>query len=120
MGKLLSTNHLLHQHKTIKRNYRPIITVGPISLSFNTLFLFLILALFYFAFSTQITAKGYELEKIKSKKLEILDENEKLEVEAARLQALWKIEASAQELGMIKAQNKNIQYASSSNNVASR
>jgi len=118
MGKLLSTNYLLYQHKTIKKNYKPIVSVGPVSLSFNTIFLFLILAIFYFTFSTQISAKGYELEKIKSQKAEIMAENEKLEVEAARLQSLWRIEQSAQELGMIKSQN--IQYASSSNNIASR
>ena len=75
--------------------------LGPISLGFITVILFSLLSLFYLAQSNQITTKGYILRKLELEKAKVLSENERLQVEAARLQSLNKINEKAKELSMV-------------------
>lgn len=118
MGKLLAVNYLLRQTKTIQKKYQPTLTIGPVSLSFVTIILVLILAVFYLVFSTQLTSRGYELEKIKAKKVELLAENERLEIETSRLQSLRKIEEAAKEVKMVPTEK--VYYTSPQEGVALR
>ncbi len=68
--------------------------LGPIS---NTLMLALILVVIGLMYLTQITktnAFGYEVNDLKEKKAQLVEENESLMVEAARLQSLERIKTS--------------------------
>jgi len=77
------------------------IRLGPVSLGFITVILFSLLSLFYLAQSNQITTKGYILRELELEKAKILSENERLQVEAARLESLNKISEKAEELSMV-------------------
>ena len=60
--------------------------LGPVSLGFVTVLLFSLVSLFYLAQSNQITTKGYILQDLETEKTKILSENERLQVESARLE----------------------------------
>ncbi len=81
------------------------IKLGPISLGFITVVLFSLLSLFYLAQSNQITTKGYILRDLEVEKNKILSENERLQVEAARLESLNKISEKADELSMVPVED---------------
>ncbi len=68
--------------------------LGPVS---NTLTLALILCLLGLMYLTQITKQtryGYEVNTLETQKTELISEQESLEVEAARLQALERVQNS--------------------------
>lgn len=101
-----TSSYALRQTRTIRRNRNSVKIndtrsgLGPIS---NTITLALILCLLGLLYLTQITKQtsyGYEVNALETQKSQLLSEQESLEVEAARLQALERIQNSkvAQEL----------------------
>ena len=82
--------------------------LGPISLGFITILLFSLISLFYLAQSNQITTKGYTLQSLEQEKSKVLSENERLEVEAARLESLNKISEKSKDLSMVPT--KELKY----------
>jgi hypothetical protein len=87
------------------------LTFGPASLSFVTVLLFSLLSLLYLAQSNQISTKGYAIRELEQKKDELVAENERLQVEAARLQAISMINDKAADLKMEKV--KKVDYLAS-------
>jgi hypothetical protein len=81
---------------------------GPVSLGFITVLIFSLISLFYLAQSNQITTKGYALQNLEQEKSKILSENERLQVEAARLDSLNKAASKAKDLSM--APIKELRY----------
>lgn len=90
----------MRQTRTIRRNRNSVkfngITsgLGPIS---NTITLALILCMLGLLYLTQITKQtsyGYEVNALETQKSQLLSEQESLEVEAARLQALERVQSS--------------------------
>jgi len=77
------------------------IKFGPVSLGFITVLLFSLISLFYLAQSNQITTRGYVIKELEVEKAKILSENERLQVESARLESLNKISEKAEELSMV-------------------
>lgn len=97
---------LKRKRRLEKKNYSSTYTkrgirFGPVSLGFITVILFSLISLFYLAQSNQITTKGYVLRELEVEKSKILSENERLQVEAARLESLNKISSKAEELSMV-------------------
>jgi len=84
--------------------------LGPVSLGFITILIFSLISLFYLAQSNQITTKGYALQNLEQAKNNVLSENERLQVEAARLDSLNKAAAKAKDLSM--APIKELRYLS--------
>ncbi len=90
----------LRQARTMRRNQNAVRfnsdkrSLGPVS---NTLILALILVLVGLLYLTQITktsAYGFDIGELKEQKTELVKENQSLQVEAARLQALERIKRS--------------------------
>lgn len=73
---------------TLKRE----ITFGPLSLRFITIIIIAALCILYLAQSTQGATKNYELRELEYRQAELEKENERLGVEATRLQALQVID----------------------------
>ena len=95
-----TSSYAMRQTRTIRRNQNSIkfntekIGLGPIS---NTITLALILCLLGLMYLTQITKQtsyGYEVNSLETQKTQLLSEQESLEVEAARLQALERVQNS--------------------------
>ena len=95
-----TSSYARRQTRTIQRNRNSVkfntttVGLGPIS---NTITLALILCLLGLLYLTQITKQttyGYEVNTLQTEKSQLLSEQESLEVEAARLQALERIQSS--------------------------
>lgn len=92
--------------------------LGPVALGFVTILIFSLISLFYLAQSNQITTKGYALQNLEQQKAKVVSENERLQVEAARLESLNKAKDKAKELSMVPM--KELKYFSGSASLASR
>jgi cell division protein FtsL len=97
-----------------KRGFR----FGPIALGFITVLIFSLVSLFYLAQSNQITTKGYTLQDLEQKRSKVLSENERLQVEAARLESLNKINEKAKDLSMVPV--KELKYFNSTGALAKK
>lgn len=79
-----------YRKRTISRE----ISVGPLTLRFITVIIIAALCILYLAQSTQGATQNYELRELEQTKQEIEKENERLEVEAVRLQALKDVDVN--------------------------
>ncbi len=77
------------------------IKLGPKSLRFITIIFFSGLILFYLAQTTQGATKKYEMNDLINKKEELLTQKEQLEVEAAKLKSIQKIEEGVKDSNMV-------------------
>jgi hypothetical protein len=66
--------------------------LGPVSLQFVTIILLALFSLMYLLQNNQMTTEGYKLAQIKNEQIDLLQEYEKYQVEASRLQALGAIQ----------------------------
>jgi hypothetical protein len=98
--------------RTISRDFK----LGPISLSFVTIIIFAALSLFYLAESTQGATNGYKIQELNNKKVELEEDNKRLEVESVRLKSLSEIK-KVTENGNLE-ENKDSQYLTSSDQTA--
>lgn len=74
-----------------KRTFRPITSLGPISLRVLTIASAASLLLFYLAQTTQSATKSYEVQALSANRDELVQEVDRLELEAQRLQSLGAI-----------------------------
>lgn len=82
------------QVSTRKRTLNHDISVGPLTLRFITVIIIAALCILYLAQSTQGATQNYQLREMEQTKQEIEKENERLGVEAVRLQALKDIDVN--------------------------
>jgi len=75
-----------------KRTISREISVGPLTLKFITVIIIAALCILYLAQSTQGATQNYQLRELEQTKRELEKENERLGVEAVRLQALKNID----------------------------
>jgi hypothetical protein len=87
--------------------------LGPVALGFVTILIFSLISLFYLAQSNQITTKGYALQALQQQEDKVVSENERLQVEAARLESLNKAKSKVGDLSMIPV--KDLKYFSNTN-----
>ena len=83
----------------VRRNqnlYRPKagLHLGPVSISFLTIAAIVVLALLYITQITKTNVFGYRLSQLQAQRDKILADKQGLEVEAARLQSIQRIESS--------------------------
>lgn len=74
--------------------------LGPVSLQFVTIILLALFSLLYLLQNNQMTTDGYKLAQVKNEQVDLLQEYEKYQVEAARLQALGAIQTKIADLEM--------------------
>ena len=92
--------------------------LGPLSLGFITVLLFSLVSILYLAQNNQITTKGYILKELETERTKILSENERLQVEAARLESLSKISQEAEKLSMVPL--RDLRYFGTTTSVLAR
>jgi cell division protein FtsL len=87
---------LINRNQT-KENFRSrtvsqTVSFGPLTLRFITIVIVAILCILYLAQSTHGATQNYEVRELEQKQQDIEKENERLEVEALRLEALKNID----------------------------
>lgn len=87
---MLLANH--NNFNTRKRTIERQIKFGPVSLQFVTIAILAAAALFYLAQSTASATRSYRQSELQQKKETLIQENEKLRVEAVRLRSLSEIQ----------------------------
>ncbi len=96
-----------------KRTVTKDISVGPLTLRFITVIIIAALCILYLAQSTQGATENYQLREMEQTKKEIEKENERLGVEAVRLQALKDIDVNRDK----KDEEKEFEEANNSEYV---
>ena len=69
------------------------VSIGPLTLRFITIIVIALLCILYLAQSTQGATQNYKVSELEQTKQEIQKENERLDVESVRLQALKNVDA---------------------------
>lgn len=88
---------MLLKTKNSKENFRKRtingqVSIGPLTLRFITIIIVALLCILYLAQSTQGAMQNYQLRELEQTKKDLQKENERLDIEATRLQALKNID----------------------------
>jgi len=78
--------------------------------------LVLVLGLLYLSQSNQMATSGYDIAKLETVANKLKDDNERLQIEASRLQSIQQIDTGIKDTGMIPV--KKINYLSGGTTVA--
>lgn len=98
-----------NQGSARKRTINREISVGPLTLRFITVIIVAALCILYLAQSTQGATENYQLREMEQTKEEMKKENERLEVDAVRLQTLKDVDVNRDK----KDEEKKFEQASS-------
>lgn len=109
---LSSQNQVIRRNQNTTRYSSIKKGLGPVSHALFVALMVAILGLMYLTQITKTTAYGYEVDELKTAKSALIEENEQLEVESARLQALERIRTSdvaksLSDVGAVEFTNSN-------------
>jgi cell division protein FtsL len=90
--------------------------IGRVTLSFFLVVLVCATGVFYIFEVNNMATKGYEIDKLEKQLNDLKKENERLQIEAAELKSMYKIEEKTKELNMIAP--KGVSYLSLPGDVA--
>jgi cell division protein FtsL len=82
--------------KTRQKDFRHRLRTGPVALTFLIVILVCVSALLYLTQANKLATRGYASSELKQQKALLEVENERLQVEAARLQAISEVEKKVQ------------------------
>lgn len=99
MGRLLTMTATAQAKPGTRRRTlsRSSIAVGPISLQLILIVVGTLFGLFYLIQSNRVSTQSLELKALEAKKAQVVEENERLSIEAARLQSIQQLKKSAAE-----------------------
>ena len=102
MGRLLTITATGQAKAGIRKRTlsRSAVAVGPVSIQFIVIIVGTLLGLFYLMQSNRVSTQSLELKALENQKAEIVEENERLSTEAARLQSIQQIKKAAEEQKM--------------------
>ncbi|NIM46778.1 MAG: hypothetical protein GTN40_01305 [Candidatus Aenigmarchaeota archaeon] len=109
---------MIRRRRQFSRGYQKTARVGPVSLGFITVVLLFILSLLYLAQSNRIAVRGYEISELEKKQTELIEERERLEIEAARLKSIQEIQKGASNSKM--EPTKQINYVEYTSDIVRR
>lgn len=104
------------KRRKFSRNYKPTFRLSKMGVTMSVAGLLLVLGLLYLSKSNQMATSGYDLAKLESKQKQLIEDNERLLIEASRLQSIQQIDAGIKSSGMVPV-NK-INYLPGGTNVA--
>ncbi len=87
------TRRIGFRRKVRQKDFRHKLRTGPIAVTFLIVVFICIAALLYLTQANKLATRGYTLNELKQKKAELQIENERLNVESARLQAIGNVES---------------------------
>lgn len=118
MGRLLTITATAQGKPGFRKRTltRSAVRVGPISIQFLVIIIGTLLGLFYLIQSNRVSTQSLELRSLDAKKSQIAEENERLSVEAARLQSIQQIKKSAED-AKLKQTDKASAYLPAGNSA---
>lgn len=91
---LASQQHILRRNQNTTKYQPTAIGLGPMSHGLLVAIMVAIVGMIYLTQITKTSSFGYQVETLKNTRAELIEENENLEAESARLQALDRIKNS--------------------------
>lgn len=99
-----------------KRGLKTRPKIGRVTLSFFLVMLICALGVFYIFEVNNLATKGYEIDRMEKQLNELKKENESLQIQAAELKSMYKIEEKTKEFNMIAP--KDMSYMNLPGDVA--
>lgn len=106
------------ERRKFSKNYKRTFRVGKVSLGFITLVLFFVATLLFLSQSNKIAVRGYEISDLENRINELSEKNDKLKLEAAKLQSVSATQENILKDGMVPV--NQINYVSERTDVALR
>lgn len=99
MGRLLTITATGQGKAGIRKRTlsRRTVAVGPVSVQLVVVIVGTLLGLFYLIQSNRVSTQSLELKALENQKTQVVEENERLSIEAARLQSIQQIKKSAEQ-----------------------
>lgn len=104
------------KRRKFSRSYKPTFHMSKVGLTLAVAGLTLVLGLLYLSQSNAMATSGYDIAKLESQQRVLREDNERLQIEASRLQSIQQIDAGIKDSGMIPV--KKINYLPGGTNVA--
>ena len=103
MPRIITLSQPRAFQKTAKRSLK----IGPVSLNFLTIIIICLLAFFYLIQSQQSSVKGYQIKDLQEEKQAAVEQNERLQIEAAQLKSIENIKNAAESSEMVPSTELN-------------
>ncbi len=104
------------KRRRFNRSYKPTFRLSKIGLTLAAAGIVLTLGLLYLSQSNQMATSGYDIAKLESQAKQLKEDNERLQIEASRLQSIQQIQAGIKDSGMVPV--KTINYVPGGTSVA--
>ena len=104
------------KRRKFTRNYKPTFRLSKIGLTLAAAGLVLTLGLLYLSQSNQMATSGYDIAKLEQQQAKLAADNERLQIEASRLQSIQQIDTGIKDSGMVPV--KKINYLPGGTSVA--
>lgn len=104
------------KRRKFTRSYKPTFRLSRIGITVLAGGLVLVLGLLYLSQSNQMATSGYDIAKLEGMQQQLAADNERLQIEASRLQSIQQIDAGIKDAGMVSV--KKINYLPGGTSVA--
>jgi Tfp pilus assembly protein PilN len=104
------------KRRKFTRDYKPTFRLSKLGITVAAAGLVLVLGLLYLSQSNQMATSGYDIAKLESQQKQLREDNERLQIEASRLQSIQQIDTGIKDSGMVPV--KSINYLPGGTNVA--
>jgi Tfp pilus assembly protein PilN len=104
------------KRRRFNKNYKPTFRLSKLGLLVAVTGLVLTLGLLYLSQSNQMATSGYDIANLQSQQQQLKDDNERLQIEASRLQSIQQIQTGIKDSGMVPI--KTINYVPGGTDVA--
>jgi hypothetical protein len=104
------------KRRKFSRNYRPEFLFGKLTVTFLFIISVFALSSLFLVQSNRMALKGYDIAKLEKEKQQLLEQQEKLQVELSGLQSISEIEKGIKSSGMVPI--SKINYLPYSSNIA--
>lgn len=104
------------KRRKFAKSYKSTFHLGKIGITVAVTGLVLVLGLLYLNKSNQMAISGYDIAKLETQQKQLIEDNERLLIEASRLQSIQQIDAGIKDSGMVPV--KKINYLPGGTNVA--
>lgn len=104
------------KRRKFTRNYKSSFRLNKTGLTLAVSGLVLVLGLLYLSQSNQMATSGYDIAKLESQQKQLVEDNERLQIEASRLQSIQQIDTGIKSSGMVPV--KTINYLPGGTSVA--
>ncbi len=104
------------KRRKFRKEYRPSFRLSRASIIVSVVSMAFVLGLLYLSQSNQMATSGYDIAKLERQQAELKLDNERLQIEASRLQSIQNLDSAVAKSGMVPV--SKINYVPANTSVA--